>query len=101
LEPFGYAPLEANACGTAVVALAEGGVRETMTNPACGVLIPSLDEKAFAHALLAYCDDLLFAAESGKKARAYVEQNWSKAAAAETLEREIKRVVEEGITAPR
>jgi len=28
LEPFGLAPLEANACGTPVIALAEGGVRE-------------------------------------------------------------------------
>ena len=30
LEPFGFAPLEANACGTPVIAVAEGGVRETI-----------------------------------------------------------------------
>jgi glycosyltransferase involved in cell wall biosynthesis len=30
LEPFGLAPLEANACGCPVVAIAEGGVRETI-----------------------------------------------------------------------
>ena len=30
LEPFGLAPLEANACGLPVVAVAEGGVRETI-----------------------------------------------------------------------
>lgn len=32
LEPFGLAPLEANACGLPVVAVAEGGVRETIIN---------------------------------------------------------------------
>src|SRR5262249_45080293 len=30
LEPFGYAPLEANACGTPVIATVEGGIRETI-----------------------------------------------------------------------
>jgi glycosyltransferase involved in cell wall biosynthesis len=30
LEPFGFAPLEANACGTPVIALQEGGVKETI-----------------------------------------------------------------------
>src|SRR5262245_13950266 len=32
LEPFGLAPLEANACGLPVVAVAEGGVRETIVD---------------------------------------------------------------------
>lgn len=32
LEPFGYVPLEAAACGTPVVTVAEGGLRETMMN---------------------------------------------------------------------
>src|SRR6266545_579251 len=32
LEPFGLAPLEANACGLPVVAVAEGGVRETVVD---------------------------------------------------------------------
>ena len=32
LEPFGYVPLEAAACGTPVVTVAEGGLRETMVD---------------------------------------------------------------------
>src|SRR5215467_693734 len=32
LEPFGMAPLEANACGLPVVAVAEGGIRETIVD---------------------------------------------------------------------
>src|ERR1043166_948550 len=32
LEPFGLAPLEANACGTVVVGIAEGGVKEGISD---------------------------------------------------------------------
>jgi glycosyltransferase involved in cell wall biosynthesis len=39
LEPFGYAPLEACACATPVIATAEGGVRETIEDGANGLLV--------------------------------------------------------------
>ncbi len=39
LEPFGYAPLEACACGTPVIAIAEGGVRETIEDGENGLLV--------------------------------------------------------------
>jgi glycosyltransferase involved in cell wall biosynthesis len=39
LEPFGYAPLEANACGLPVIAVAEGGVRETIQDGVNGLLV--------------------------------------------------------------
>ncbi len=38
LEPFGFAPLEAMACGVPVVAVAEGGVRETVRDGETGLL---------------------------------------------------------------
>jgi glycosyltransferase involved in cell wall biosynthesis len=50
LEPFGLAPLEAMACGTPVVAIKEGGVRESVVPNETGFLTDR-DEKAFAAAL--------------------------------------------------
>jgi len=50
LEPFGFAPLEANACATPVVAVAEGGVRETMRNGVNGILVDR-EPEPIAHAL--------------------------------------------------
>jgi glycosyltransferase involved in cell wall biosynthesis len=95
LEPFGYAPLEANACGTAVVGIAEGGVRETVNHPDSGVLVPNLDKEAFGQALMTFCDDLDYAAEFGKRSRAYVEQYWTKDIAAVALAKELDRVLAE------
>jgi glycosyltransferase involved in cell wall biosynthesis len=50
LEPFGLAPLEAMACGTPVVAVQEGGVRESVRDDETGILVPR-DPEAFARAL--------------------------------------------------
>lgn len=47
LEPFGFAPLEAMACGTPVVAVAEGGVRESVRHEQTGLLAPR-DPRRFA-----------------------------------------------------
>jgi glycosyltransferase involved in cell wall biosynthesis len=39
LEPFGLAPLEANACGCPVIGVAEGGIRETIQHEKNGFLV--------------------------------------------------------------
>lgn len=48
LEPFGYAPLEANACGAPVIAVAEGGVRETIQDGVNGILVEQEPESMAA-----------------------------------------------------
>lgn len=51
LEPFGYVPLEAMACGTPVVGVKEGGVKETVQHNKTG-LLTQRDEKSFAKAII-------------------------------------------------
>lgn len=47
LEPFGLVPLEAMSCGTPVVAVKEGGVRESLLHGETGILTER-DESLFA-----------------------------------------------------
>jgi glycosyltransferase involved in cell wall biosynthesis len=50
-EDFGIVPVEAQACGRPVVALARGGVLETVTDGETGVLYDEPTAEALAHAL--------------------------------------------------
>ncbi|WP_052667579.1 glycosyltransferase family 4 protein [Nitriliruptor alkaliphilus] len=50
-EPFGLVPLEANACGTPVVAFADGAVPEVVCDGRSGVLVPPGDLDAFCSAV--------------------------------------------------
>jgi glycosyltransferase involved in cell wall biosynthesis len=50
-EDFGIVPLEAQACGRPVVALARGGALETVVPDETGFLVESLDPSAFADAI--------------------------------------------------
>ena len=52
LEPFGLIPIESMGCGTPVVAVKEGGVRETVVHNETGLLIDR-DETLFARAITA------------------------------------------------
>jgi type III pantothenate kinase len=47
-EPFGIVPLEAQACGTPVVATAVGGMLDTVVDGATGAHVPARDPKALA-----------------------------------------------------
>jgi glycosyltransferase involved in cell wall biosynthesis len=51
VEDFGMVPVEAQACGTPVVALDSGGARETVIDGATGVLAAASTADAFADAL--------------------------------------------------
>jgi glycosyltransferase involved in cell wall biosynthesis len=47
-EDFGIAPVEAQACGTPVIALARGGALETVVDGITGVLVDESTPEAFA-----------------------------------------------------
>ena len=51
LEPLGLVPLEALSCGTPVVAVKEGGIRETIKHNQNGLLVDR-DERLFSEAIV-------------------------------------------------
>lgn len=92
LEPFGLAPLEAAACGLPCVAVAEGGVRETVLDGETGLLVANRPE-AMAAALERLLADPALVHRLGRNGRAHVEQNFSFAAATGRIERALQDVV--------
>src|SRR5262245_22506319 len=85
LEPFGLAPLEANACGTPVVAVAEGGIRETIVHGENGLLCEP-DSKAMASAIGSLLNDTRQQRLLGVQGRRRVETHWSTESAISRVE---------------
>lgn len=77
LEPFGLAPLEANSCGTAVVAIAEGGVRETIKDGVNGFLANEDNPQILGDLIYRFVDDRSLSYKLGLQAREYVRGNWN------------------------
>jgi len=77
LEPFGFAPLEANACGTFVIATAEGGVRESITEGKNGRLMFDFEELEMAKVIQRFVTDLNYCRLKGEEAFKYVNENWN------------------------
>jgi glycosyltransferase involved in cell wall biosynthesis len=92
LEPFGLAPLEANACETPVVALAEGGVRESIQDGVNGRLVLDDDPAELGRALGELLANPEWARSLGKRARRHVVENWTWKASCDRIERELRRL---------
>ena len=89
LEPFGYAPLEANACGTPVVAVAEGGVRETVVDGVNGLLCDR-DPEALAAAIDHLLTDERLAVELGANGVRMAREQWAMEHSIDRLERHLR-----------
>lgn len=85
LEPFGFAPLEANACATPVVAVAEGGVRETVKDGVNGFLVDR-EPESLAQALRKLLSDNSLARRMGDHAADHVQEEWSVERSVDRLE---------------
>jgi glycosyltransferase involved in cell wall biosynthesis len=85
LEPFGFAPIEAGSCGLPVVAVAEGGVRETVIHSQTGLLVLH-DPSAIAEAVGAILGDPQLAARLGSFARENAKSRWSLHAGTDRIE---------------
>jgi glycosyltransferase involved in cell wall biosynthesis len=90
LEPFGLAPLEANACGLPVIAVAEGGVRETIVNEVNGLLVDSAPS-AMAAAISRLLAEPSLRRQLGINGRHIVEQKWGMSASLDRLEQHLIR----------
>jgi glycosyltransferase involved in cell wall biosynthesis len=91
LEPFGYGPLEANACGVPVIGVAEGGLRESIIPGVNGLLVePTRD--ALRDAIASLWTDPRAAKALGRRARAHVSETWSLAAATARVEHHLTEV---------
>jgi glycosyltransferase involved in cell wall biosynthesis len=88
LEPFGLAPLEANACGVPVIAIAEGGVRETVIDGVNGLLVEP-DIKSTAAAIDHLRNEKLYARKLGESGTRLVTEKWSLRASIDRLERKL------------
>ena len=94
LEPFGLAPLEANACGTPVVAVAEGGVRESVKDGLNGLLVDSHPD-ALARAMSRLLSDGALRRKMGERGCEYVQREWSVEKSVDRLEESLMRAIGE------
>lgn len=74
-EPFGLVPLEAMACARPVVAVDDGGLRESVRDGETGLLVPR-EPQAMAAAIARLLDDPGLSARFGVAGRADVEAHW-------------------------
>lgn len=75
-EPFGIPPLESMACETPVLAVNEGGYKETVIDGKTGYLLPR-DPKVFAEKITYLIDNPKVAEKLGKQGREHVKKNFN------------------------
>ncbi len=95
LEPFGFAPLEANACGTPVVGIAEGGVRETMLDGTNGFLVQEDNPQRLGSLLARFIHDPELSDTIGQRARKHIIENWNLDTCIDSLENHLYDVIRE------
>ena len=76
LEPFGLVPVEAMACGTPVIAVREGGMKETVVHNETGLLVER-DEMAFSEAVSRLLKDAELRDAMGRKGIEAVRDFWT------------------------
>lgn len=90
-EPFGLVPLESMACGTPVIGVAEGGVKETIRDGVTGRLV-ARDPDVLAAAIAELLADPALRTRIGQAGREYVEREWVWERAVSQLERHLYEV---------
>jgi glycosyltransferase involved in cell wall biosynthesis len=92
MEAFGLASLEAMACGTPVIAVREGGPRESIVDGETGLLVDR-DEGAFADAVSRLLANPGLRDKMGRAGREYVRRSWTWQASGDRLDKQLQMVV--------
>lgn len=95
MEPFGLVPLEAMGCGTPVVGVKEGGVRETVIHKKTG-LHSDRDENIFAKATTNLLSRELERYKMSKNSIRAIKDYWTLENAGERLSWHLNRVIGAG-----
>ena len=95
LEPFGYAPLEANLCGLPVVGIAEGGVRETIIDGVNGFLTPTADSERLGNIVKQLMENVAETEELRRRGRQHVINAWAIDKATQRLEQRLTAVIQQ------
>ena len=95
LEPFGYAPLEANLCGLPVVGIAEGGVRETIIDGVNGFLTPTEDSERLGNIIKQLMENVAETEELRRRGRQHVINAWAIDKATQRLEQRLAAVIQQ------
>jgi glycosyltransferase involved in cell wall biosynthesis len=85
MEPFGFVPIESMACGTPVVGVREGGVRETIVDSSTGCLAER-DAAGFARAVALLLDSPDLCQKYGCRGTDHVREAWTWERTLHTLE---------------
>jgi glycosyltransferase involved in cell wall biosynthesis len=93
LEPFGLAPLEANACGVPVVGIAEGGVKESIKDGINGLLVNDDDPIALGRAVMRLMGDDPALGGIRTTSREFAAFEWSMEAAISRLELQLYNIL--------
>ena len=75
-EPFGLVPLESMSCGTPIVAVNEGGYKETVVNGVTGYLI-NRDPKKLAEKIISFIQNPKLVEKLGENGRGEVLKKWT------------------------
>ncbi len=92
MEPFGLVALEAMACGTPVIGVREGGIRESVVDGRSGLLIER-DPDEVARAIRILLEQPELRLRMGAEAAAYVRREWSWRGSVDRYESEVRKVL--------
>ncbi|MDN5940436.1 MAG: glycosyltransferase family 4 protein [Nitrospira sp.] len=92
MEPFGLVALEAMACGTPVIGVREGGVRESVLDGHSGILVDR-DSSELAQAIERLVLNPDLRSRLGEQAGVYVRNEWTWSRSIDRYEREVGKLL--------